>query len=82
MELTIIHLLERFDLDLSHALAALEVIGQSQGQLAQVAKQSQSTVQEHLEKAKQIVKQLDGQSGGSTAERSDGLMRRKILRSF
>jgi predicted outer membrane protein len=58
-----------------HALAALEVIGQqTQGQLAQVAKQAQPTVQEHLERAKQIVKQLENQSGSSSdtnqAERS------------
>jgi len=60
----------------THALAALDVISQqSQGQLAQVAKQAQPTVQEHLERAKQIVRQLDGQSSGSSnstdqAERS------------
>jgi len=54
------------------ALAALEVIGQqTQGQLAQVAKQAQPTVQQHLDHAKQLMKQLEGQAGatGSTAER-------------
>jgi predicted outer membrane protein len=55
-----------------HALAALEVLGQqTQGQLAQVAKQAQPTVQQHLDHAKQLMKQLEGQgSAGSTAERS------------
>jgi predicted outer membrane protein len=55
-----------------HALAALEVIGQqTQGQLAQVAKQAQPTVQKHYDQAKQLMKQLEGQSTtGSTAERS------------
>src|SRR5207244_11922910 len=49
-----------------HALAALEVIGQqTQGQLAQVAKQAQPTVQQHLEHAKQLMKQLEGQSSTS-----------------
>ena len=51
------------------AIAALEVIGeQTQGQLAQVAKQAQPKVQEHLEHAKQLAKQLEGQA--STAERA------------
>jgi predicted outer membrane protein len=55
----------------THALAALEVISQqSQGQLAQVAQQAQPTVQEHLERAKQIVRQLDGQSSGSSSSTS------------
>jgi len=60
----------------THALAALEVISQhSQGQLAQIAKQAQPTVQEHLERAKQLIKQLDSESGSSSkstnqAERS------------
>jgi len=55
-----------------HALAALEVIGQqTQGKLAQVAKQAQPTVQEHFDHAKQLAKQLEGQgSTSSTAERS------------
>jgi predicted outer membrane protein len=55
-----------------HALAALEVIGQqTQGQLAQVAQQAQPKVQQHLEQAKQIMKQLEGQAGasGTQAER-------------
>jgi len=54
------------------ALAALEVISkQTQGQLAQVAQQAQPTVQQHLDHAKQLMKQLEGQSGaaGSQAER-------------
>ncbi len=46
----------------AHALAALEVIGkQRQGQLGQVAQQAQPTVQHHLDHAKQLMKQLDGQ---------------------
>jgi predicted outer membrane protein len=52
----------------THALAALEVISQqSQGQLAQITKQAQPTVQEHLERAKQLIKQLDSESGGSSS---------------
>jgi len=46
-----------------HALAALEVIGkQTQGTLAQVAQQAQPTVQQHFDQAKQLMKQLDGES--------------------
>jgi predicted outer membrane protein len=55
-----------------HALAALEVIGQqTQGQLAQVAQQAQPTVKQHLEQAKQLMKQLEGQpsASGSQAQR-------------
>jgi len=54
------------------ALAALEVIGQqTQGQLAQVAQQAQPTVQQHLDHAKQLMKQLEGQSSaaGTQAQR-------------
>jgi predicted outer membrane protein len=54
------------------ALAALEVIGkQRQGQLAQVAQQAQPTVQQHFEHAKQLMKQLEGQSSakGTQAQR-------------
>jgi len=58
-----------------HALAALEVLGQqSQGQLAQLAQQARPKVQQHLDHAKQLMKQLDQQSGSSNdnsqAERS------------
>lgn len=56
-----------------HALAALEVIGQqTQGQLAQVAQEAQPTVKQHLERAKQLAKQLEGSSAtsGRQAERS------------
>jgi predicted outer membrane protein len=55
-----------------HALAALEVISkQTQGTLAQVAQQAQPTVQQHFEHAKQLMKQLDGQSSaaGTQAQR-------------
>jgi predicted outer membrane protein len=55
-----------------HALAALEVIGkQTQGQLAQVAQQAQPTVQQHFDQAKQLMKQLEGQSTatGTQAQR-------------
>lgn len=55
-----------------HALAALEVIGrQTQGTLAQVAQQAQPNVQQHLDHAKQLMKQLEGQSGatGTQAQR-------------
>jgi predicted outer membrane protein len=48
------------------ALAALEVIGQqTQGKLAQVAQQAQPTVKEHLEMAKQLMKQLESQSSAT-----------------
>jgi predicted outer membrane protein len=56
----------------AHALAALEVIGkQTQGTLAQVAQQAQPTVQQHFDQAKQLMKQLDGQSSatGTQAQR-------------
>jgi len=54
----------------AHALAALEVIGkQRQGQLAQVAQQAQPTVQQHFDQAKQLMKQLEGQSS-ATATRA------------
>jgi len=63
-----------------HALAALEVLGQqSQGQLAQVAQQARPKVQQHLDHAKQLMKQLDQQSGGSNdsqAERSSSRTQR------
>jgi len=50
-----------------HALAALEVLGQqSQGQLAQVAQQARPKVQQHLDHAKQLMQQLDQQSGGNS----------------
>jgi len=49
-----------------HALAALEVLGQqSQGQLAQVAQQARPKVQQHLDHPKQLMRQLDQQSGSS-----------------
>jgi predicted outer membrane protein len=49
-----------------HTLATLEVISQqTQGQLAQVAQQAQPTVQQHLEHAKQLMKQLEVQAGAS-----------------
>jgi len=53
----------------NHALAALEVIGkQTQGTLAQVAQQAQPTVQQHLQHAKALMKQLDGPAA-ATAQR-------------
>jgi predicted outer membrane protein len=52
------------------SLAALEVISQQQGELAQIAQQAQPTVQQHLDHAKQLAKQLEGSSqAGSQAER-------------
>jgi len=56
----------------THALAALEVIGkQTQGTLAQVAQQAQPNVQQHFDQAKQLMKQLEGQSSatGTQAQR-------------
>ena len=53
-----------------HMLAALEVISQQQGELAQVAKEAQPTIQQHLDHAKQLTKQLEsGSQSGSQAER-------------
>jgi len=50
----------------AHALAALEVIGkQTQGTLAQVAQQAQPTVRQHFDHAKQLMKQLEGQSSAT-----------------
>jgi predicted outer membrane protein len=53
------------------SLAALEVIGQqTEGQLAEVAQQAQPIVQQHLDHAKQLAKQLEGASpSGARAER-------------
>lgn len=52
-----------------HALAALEVIGQqTQGQLAQVAQEAQPTVQQHLDHAKQLMKQLEAKAGASATQ--------------
>jgi predicted outer membrane protein len=53
------------------SLASLEVLSQQQGQLAQVAQQAQPTVQQHLDHAKQLAKQLEGAANqpGSQAER-------------
>jgi predicted outer membrane protein len=52
------------------SLAALEVIGQqTQGQLAEVAQQAQPIVQQHLDHAKQLAKQLEGTQAGARAER-------------
>jgi len=55
-----------------HMIAELEVLEkQGQGQLAQIAQQARPIAQQHLEHAKQLMRQLDNQSGGgSTAERS------------
>ncbi|HEX2473517.1 MAG TPA: DUF4142 domain-containing protein [Lacipirellulaceae bacterium] len=53
------------------SLAALEVISQQQGELAQAAQQALPTVQQHLEHAKKLAKQLEGAANqpGSQAER-------------
>jgi predicted outer membrane protein len=64
-----------------HALAALEVLGQqSQGQLAQLAQQAKPKVQQHLDHAKELMQQLEGQSTGSRdnsqAERSSSRTQR------
>ena len=53
----------------AHALAALEVIGkQTQGNLSQVAQQGQPVVQQHLDHAKQLIKQLDAHSGATATQ--------------
>jgi predicted outer membrane protein len=52
------------------SLAALEVISQQQGKLAQAAQQALPTVQQHLDHAKQLAKQLEsGSQARSQAER-------------
>jgi predicted outer membrane protein len=52
------------------AVATLEVLSQQQGELAQAAQQALPTVQQHLDHAKQLAKQLEGGSQpGSQAER-------------
>jgi len=56
-----------------HMIAQLEVIEQQgQGQLAQVAQQARPIAQQHLDHAKQLIKQLDSESSSSNnqAERS------------
>jgi predicted outer membrane protein len=54
------------------AVAALEVLGQqSQGQLAQVAQQAQPTVQKHLDHAKQLMKELEGQAGSDDSRSAE-----------
>jgi len=56
-----------------HMIAQLEVIEQQgQGQLAQIAQQARPITQQHLDHAKQLIKQLDSESSGSNsqAERS------------
>jgi predicted outer membrane protein len=62
------------------ALAALEVLGQqSQGQLAQLAQQARPKVQQHLDHAKELMQQLEGQSSGQSdaqAERSSSRTQR------
>jgi len=63
-----------------HMIAQLEVIQkQGQGQLAQVAQQALPITQQHLEHAKQLMRQLDNQSGssGSQAERSSSTRRER-----
>lgn len=53
-----------------HMLAALEVLGQeSQGQLKQIAAEARPRVQQHLDHAKQLAKQLKSGEGRSTAQR-------------
>jgi predicted outer membrane protein len=51
-------------------LAALDVLSQeSQGQLKQIADEAKPHVQQHLDQAKQLAKQLKGGSGRATAQR-------------
>lgn len=51
-----------------HVLAALEVLSQSsQGELAKIAQSAQPTVQQHLDHAKDLMKQIEGESGRKTA---------------
>jgi predicted outer membrane protein len=57
----------------TEAMAKLEVIAkQTQGALAQVAQQAQPIVQQHLDHAKQLAKQLEGQPAATaTREQRD-----------
>jgi predicted outer membrane protein len=54
-----------------HMVAELEVLEKQGGQLAQIAQQARPIAQQHLDQAKQLIKQLEGQStaAGSQAER-------------
>jgi len=55
-----------------HMIAQLEVIErQGQGQLAQIAQQARPITQQHLEHAKQLMRQLDNQSSGSSSSQAD-----------
>jgi predicted outer membrane protein len=61
-----------------HAVAELEVLEKQGGQLGQIAQQARPIVQQHLDHAKQLIKQLDNQSAGSsTAERSSSSRRER-----
>jgi predicted outer membrane protein len=55
-----------------HMNAALEVIAQqNQGQLSQLAQKAQPKVQQHLDHAKQLMKQLEGESASRDTDRAD-----------
>ena len=55
-----------------HLLAALEVIPQeSQGQLKQIAEEAKPTVQKHLDKAKELMKERKSGSLQQTSATSE-----------
>jgi predicted outer membrane protein len=55
-----------------HMLAALEVIEQqAQGELRQIAQEARPKVQQHLEHAKQLAKQLEGETSGQPGARAE-----------
>jgi len=54
-----------------HAVAELEVLEKQGGQLAQIAQQARPIVQQHLDHAKQLMRQLDNQSSGSSTSQAE-----------
>ncbi|HEX5471313.1 MAG TPA: DUF4142 domain-containing protein [Lacipirellulaceae bacterium] len=60
-----------------HAIAAVEVISQNtQGQMQQLAQQARPTFQQHLDRAKQLMKELGSNENASQAERSSSRTQR------
>ncbi|HVT29012.1 MAG TPA: DUF4142 domain-containing protein [Lacipirellulaceae bacterium] len=60
-----------------HALAAVEVISQNtQGQLQQVAQQARPIFQQHLDRAKQLMKELGSNASANEAERTSNRTQR------
>jgi predicted outer membrane protein len=61
-----------------HMIAELEVLEkQGKGQLAQIAQQARPIAQQHLEHAKQLMRQLDQSSGSSASQAERSSSRRE-----